>query len=182
MRCRRGRTVDHAFGDQQVADGSNRGDSHAEDLGDVSGSMGARFRLRHGTQVALLGRHQSVRSHAEETRIQLGQCFALSVTGHDRRYSSCACPTPEGITDIRLSCAKPPRRLLSSPAQTDPEFAFKIDPPFPGGLLSSDIGRRARDGGKRTTGASVQIPTYLTAIPVTSDGPVRASTRKSLPD
>ena len=54
--------------------------------------------------------------------------------------------------------------------KTDPGFAFKIDPPFPGGLLSSDIGRMARDGGKRTMGASVRIPTFLTAIPVTSDG------------
>ncbi len=31
--------------------------------------------------------------------------------------------------------------------KTDPGFAFKIDPPFPGCLLSSDIGRRAGDGG-----------------------------------
>ncbi len=31
--------------------------------------------------------------------------------------------------------------------KTDPGFAFKIDPPFPGFLLSSDIGRRAGDGG-----------------------------------
>ncbi len=31
--------------------------------------------------------------------------------------------------------------------KTDPGFAFKIDPPFPGCLVSSDIGRRAGDGG-----------------------------------
>ncbi len=51
---------------------------------------------------------------------------------------------------IELAMSPPPEHAshwCQVQFKTDPGFAFKIDPPFPGCLLSSDIGRRAGDGG-----------------------------------
>src|SRR5215472_5022208 len=74
--CERGVAVgwaeEHAFCDQSVANRRYRRNVSAHPIGDVAGAMRAGTQLGHGTQISPLGRRQTVKPDAEETRIQLG--------------------------------------------------------------------------------------------------------------
>ena len=70
-----GRAVDHALGDERVAYGSDRRDFPIQDVGDIARSVGPGPELRHGSQVALLGRCHSIEAHAEKARVEFSECL-----------------------------------------------------------------------------------------------------------
>ena len=70
------------------------------------------------------------------------------------------------------ACRSSPWRLRCQVQfKTDPGFAFKIDPSFPGSLLSSDIGRRARAAASPASSASK--PHVMAVGPKASSQPGR---------